>query len=152
MTVVRGLVEAGGESPPSAGPLIRSADDRDGVGAAAREQRAAAIHVWLAGLFDRAAPGPGVALLALGGLGRRECAPNGDVDLVLLHTGAPDVGAVAEQIWYPIWDAGLTLDHSVRTHDEALTVAQEDTKAALGLLDIRHLAGDETLTAALREA
>jgi [protein-PII] uridylyltransferase len=93
-----------------------------------------------------------VALLALGGLGRRECAPNGDLDLVLLHAGRDDISAIAEKIWYPIWDAGLTLDHSVRTHEQAIMVVQDDTKAALGLLDIRHLAGDKALTARMREA
>jgi [protein-PII] uridylyltransferase len=93
-----------------------------------------------------------VALVALGGLGRRECAPNGDLDLILMHNGQADVSAIAEKIWYPIWDAGLSLDHSVRTHDQALGVAAEDTKAALGLLDVRHLAGDPGFTARLREA
>src|SRR4029079_3552244 len=58
----------------------------------------------------------------------------------------------AEKIWYPIWDAGLTLDHSVRTLDEALAVAGEDTKAGLGLLDVRHITGDPELTARLRDA
>ncbi len=95
---------------------------------------------------------PGVALFTLGGLGRRECAPHGDLDLVLLHTGTSDVSSVAERIWYPVWDAGLTLDHSVRTHDQALDVTHDDTKAALGLLDVRHLAGDPALTSRLREA
>src|SRR5213595_551433 len=51
------------------------------VTAAARDQRAAALDAWLAGLLP---PVPGVALAAVGGLGRRECAPHGDVDLVLL--------------------------------------------------------------------
>ncbi len=97
-------------------------------------------------------PPPGVALFTLGGLGRRECAPHGDLDLVLLHAGVEGVGSIAERIWYPVWDAGLTLDHSVRTHDEALAVTREDTKAALGLLDIRHVAGDEQLTTRLRDA
>ncbi|MGW1451924.1 hypothetical protein ACWCO3_27155 [Micromonospora sp. NPDC002411] len=27
-------------------------------------------------------------------------------------------------VWYPIWDAGLRLDHSVRTVSEALSVAR----------------------------
>jgi len=126
--------------------------DRAGVGAAARQQRAAALDLWLADLLDQATPGQGVALVALGGLGRRECAPKADIDLVLVHKGLPDVWPVAEKIWYPIWDAGLTLDHSVRTIDEALAVATEDTKAGLGLLDARHVAGDRDLTARLRES
>jgi [protein-PII] uridylyltransferase len=128
---------------------------QSGVGAAAHEQRAAALDAWLAAL-----PGEveGIALVALGGLGRRECAPHGDIDLVLLHSGfnedgrAAEIGTIAEKIWYPIWDAGLTLDHSVRTLDEALAVAGEDTKAGLGLLDARHIAGDPELTARLRDS
>jgi [protein-PII] uridylyltransferase len=123
--------------------------NQSGVGAAAREQRAAALDAWLAALPGDA---DGIALVALGGLGRRECSPYGDIDLVLLHSGVSDVGAIAEKIWYPVWDAGLTLDHSVRTLDEALAVAGEDTKAGLGLLDARHVAGDPELTARLRDS
>ena len=49
----------------------------------------------------------GVALIAVGGLGRRQCAPYGDLDLVLLHAGVPGVDELAASVWYPIWDAGL---------------------------------------------
>lgn len=166
MNVVRGLVAVGGNAPAAGPPtaLTRSGEVA-GVGTAAREQRAAALDSGLTGLFERARPGPGVALVALGGLGRRECAPHADVDLVLLHSSTSDgsaatvestqestVESVAEKIWYPIWDAGLTLDHSVRTQAEALAVATDDTKAALGLLDARHVAGDPELTSQLRDA
>ena len=40
-------------------------------------------------------------------------------------------------MWYPVWDAGVGLDHAVRTVDEAVAVARKDLKAALGLLDAR---------------
>jgi [protein-PII] uridylyltransferase len=153
MTTVEG--EPGAEDAPqpaSPSTVIGGPGKLSGLGAAAREQRAAALDAWLVGLFGAAEPPPGVALVTLGGLGRRECAPHSDIDLVLLHTGQSDVASIAERIWYPVWDAGMTLDHSVRTHDEALRVTQEDTKAALGLLDVRHLAGDASLTARLREA
>jgi [protein-PII] uridylyltransferase len=151
--VVEGLVRPDGETPasgPSAAPTPCRGEG--GVGAAGRAVRAAALELWLADLLVRSRPGPDVCLVALGGLGRHECAPCGDVDLVLLHDGSGDVAAVAERIWYPVWDAGFTLDHSVRTPAEALAVAADDTKAALGLLDARHLAGDPRLTARLREA
>jgi [protein-PII] uridylyltransferase len=52
---------------------------------------------------------------------------------------------LAPKLWYPIWDAGLRLDHSVRTLAEALSVAQDDVKVALGLLDARYVAGDRAL-------
>jgi [protein-PII] uridylyltransferase len=123
--------------------------DEYGLGAVAREKRAAALDRWLAGLLPER---PGVALVAVGGLGRRECSPYGDVDLVLLHAGVPDIEELAARIWYPIWDAKVGLDHSVRTVPEALAVAAEDVKVALGLLDLRHLAGEAKLSRQLRAA
>jgi [protein-PII] uridylyltransferase len=119
------------------------------TGAGLRAALTALYDGWLAGLLGD--PGPGVALVAVGGLGRREPAPGSDLDLVLLHAhGARgDVAAVADAVWYPVWDSGVGLDHSVRTVDEALEVARGDLKAALGLLDARHLAGDAALSADL---
>ncbi|GGM39950.1 bifunctional uridylyltransferase/uridylyl-removing enzyme [Longimycelium tulufanense] len=96
--------------------------------------------------------GGGAALVAVGALGRRELAPHSDLDLVLLHTGRADITEMAELLWYPLWDAGIGLDHSVRTVDEALRVAGQDLRAALGLLEIRHLAGDEAVGAHVAEA
>ncbi|AYF29195.1 [protein-PII] uridylyltransferase [Micromonospora tulbaghiae] len=114
-----------------------------GIGAAARSARADALDAWLCRAFpDR----DGVALVAVGGLGRRQCAPYGDLDLVLVHAGVPGIDELAASLWYPIWDAGLRLDHSVRTVAEALSVAQDDVKVALGLLDARHVTGDPALT------
>ncbi|WP_433285998.1 [protein-PII] uridylyltransferase [Micromonospora sp. CA-244673] len=113
-----------------------------GIGADARRARAEALDGWLRGIFPARA---GIALVAVGGLGRRQCAPYGDVDLVLLHAGVPGIDELAASLWYPIWDAGLRLDHSVRTVAEALSVAQDDVKVALGLLDARHVAGDPVL-------
>ncbi|MEX5720070.1 [protein-PII] uridylyltransferase [Geodermatophilus maliterrae] len=94
----------------------------------------------------------GVALVAVGSLGRREPPPHGDLDLVLVHDGRPEVAALADAVWYPIWDAGVRLDHSVRSVPEAVAVASTDVKAGLGLLDARLVAGDADLAAALRTA
>ncbi|GHD43961.1 [protein-PII] uridylyltransferase [Streptomyces galbus] len=108
---------------------------------------------WLAGLFTAAAPAlHGASLIAVGGYGRGELSPRSDLDLVLLHDGSdPEaVAALADRLWYPVWDLGLALDHSVRTPAEARRTAAEDLKVQLGLLDARHLAGDLGLTAALR--
>ena len=121
--------------------------DRTLTGPALRSALVELYDGWLAGLLGD--PGPGVALVAVGGLGRREVAPGSDLDLLLVHAGRPDVAAVADAVWYPVWDSGVGLDHSVRTVDEALAVTADDLKAALGLLDARHVAGDAELTAAL---
>ncbi len=48
-----------------------------------------------------------------------------------------------------MWDANIALDHSVRTVPQALQVASEDVTAALGLLEARHIAGDEDLSSLL---
>ncbi|WP_329523761.1 [protein-PII] uridylyltransferase [Streptomyces jietaisiensis] len=117
---------------------------------------------WLADLFAGAATVAGtdgdpagtrgISLVAVGGYGRGELSPRSDLDLVLLHDGSDParVAALADRLWYPVWDLGLALDHSVRTPAEARKTAAEDLKAQLGLLDARHLAGDLGLTTATR--
>ncbi|MFJ8254823.1 [protein-PII] uridylyltransferase [Streptomyces sp. NPDC094466] len=113
---------------------------------------------WLTGLFTAAATRAGVrgaALVAVGGYGRGELSPRSDLDLLLLHDGSADaaaLAALADGIWYPVWDLGLALDHSVRTPGEARRTAGEDLKVQLGLLDARPVAGDLGLVASLRTA
>jgi [protein-PII] uridylyltransferase len=105
---------------------------------------AAAADAWLRGLLDAACDGDdtGVALLAVGGYGRGELCPFSDLDVVLVHNGRRDVARVADAVWYPVWDDGIRLDHSVRKPAEVLEVAREDLRAQLGLLDGRLVAGD----------
>ncbi|MFH9759767.1 [protein-PII] uridylyltransferase [Streptomyces anulatus] len=113
---------------------------------------------WLTGLFTAAATRAGVrgaALVAVGGYGRGELSPRSDLDLLLLHDGSADaaaLAALADSLWYPVWDLGLALDHSVRTPGEARKTAGEDLKVQLGLLDARPVAGDLGLVASLRTA
>ena len=122
--------------------------DKGLSGAMLREALTSVADDWLT---QRLAGVADVAIVGVGGYGRRELAPGSDLDLVLLHTDGVDVGEIANSLWYPIWDAGVALDHSVRTVGEAVSVARDDLKAALGLLDARHVAGDASLTGALRE-
>ncbi|MER7583241.1 [protein-PII] uridylyltransferase [Kitasatospora sp. NPDC097691] len=121
------------------------------VGRPRREALARLTDDWLAGLLAAAGAPPGVALVAVGGYGRGELSPRSDLDVLLLHDG-PVLRELPERIWYPVWDAGAKLDHSVRTVAEARAVAAADLKAQLGLLDARHIAGDPALTAELRAA
>jgi [protein-PII] uridylyltransferase len=115
--------------------------------AADRARRSADTDRWLASLLGAE---PGVALVALGGYGRRELLPGSDLDVLLLHGGRAGIAAMADRIWYPIWDSGTRLDHAVRTTAEARRVARADLKVALGLLHARHVAGDPELTSTLR--
>ncbi|MBG0852217.1 [protein-PII] uridylyltransferase [Streptomyces spinoverrucosus] len=134
---LRLLTEGARSGPPRRAALAELTDD------------------WLAGLFGAGAEGPrGVSLVAVGGYGRGELSPRSDLDLLLLHDGGDSaaIAALADRIWYPVWDLGLALDHSVRTPAEARRTAGEDLKVQLGLLDARHIAGDLGLTAGLRTA
>ncbi len=97
-----------------------------------------------------------VALIAVGGYGRAELAPHSDLDIVLVHDdqlsveASSSLHALTESLWYPLWDAGTKIDHSVRSFSEMTAAAEADLRVALGLLDIRHLAGDPNLTLRLR--
>ena len=99
---------------------------------------------------DCGGPDSGAALVAVGGYGRGELAPYSDLDVVLVSDEGVDLGDLAERIWYPLWDSGAKIDHSVRTFAEMVAAADGDLRVVLGLLDIRHLAGDATLTMRLR--
>ena len=115
--------------------------------AAGRARRTAQVDRWLAELLGAE---PGVALVAVGGYGRKELLPRSDLDVVLLHDGRDGIAAIADRIWYPVWDSGAELDHAVRTVPQARRVARGDLKVALGLLSARHVAGDPDLTERLR--
>ncbi|HEX7167110.1 MAG TPA: [protein-PII] uridylyltransferase [Acidimicrobiales bacterium] len=128
-------------SAPENGTATRSSDNPSG-----ERRDELDLDGWLASLLGDERD---VSLVAVGSLGRRDRAPASDLDLVLLHRSRRDVAAVADRVWYPIWDRGLRLDHSVRTVKEAASAAEGDLKVALGLLDARHIAGDERLTADL---
>ncbi|HET7735419.1 MAG TPA: [protein-PII] uridylyltransferase [Nocardioidaceae bacterium] len=92
----------------------------------------------------------GIALVAVGGYGRKELAPFSDLDVVLVHADGRDVSEIAPKVWYPLWDAAPSLDHSVRAESEVTSAAAADLRVALGLLDARHIAGDHALTLRLR--
>jgi [protein-PII] uridylyltransferase len=108
---------------------------------------------WLTKLFNaNTTDQSNFALVAVGGLGRAELSFGSDLDLVLIHTPASSRTAaeLAERIWYPIWDSGVGLDHSVRTVQQTLDVAQADLRALFGMLDLRLIAGSESLAAELK--
>jgi len=115
--------------------------------AADRARRTTQVDRWLAELLGAEAS---VALVAVGGYGRRELLPRSDLDVLLLHGGRDDIASIADRIWYPVWDSGAELDHAVRTVPQARRVARADLKVALGLLSARHVAGDPDLTERLR--
>lgn len=155
-----GALPRGGGPDTSADDLVRARAALLGTTARQRQLAAPALRAALADLYElwltsRCAAvgvGHGTALVAVGALGRREVVPYSDLDLVLLHDGKRDVAALADSLWYPLWDARVELDHSVRTVGQAVQVATTDLRAALGLLDARLIAGDEELFTAMDTA
>ena len=126
-------------------------EDRDLTGTAWCRRYAGEADAWLGRVFARATGGDdkGVALLAVGGYGWGELAPASDLDLLLVHDRKGRIKPVADAIWYPVWDTGLHLDHSVRTAKEVRAAMDADIKVALGLLDARRVAGDANLAEAV---
>ncbi|HEY4994473.1 MAG TPA: [protein-PII] uridylyltransferase [Nakamurella sp.] len=122
-------------------------------GPARRRALARLTDGWLSELAQEAGVNVGgVALVAVGGYGRGELSPFSDLDLVLLHsteTPASYAGMLAERLWYPIWDSKIRLDHSVRSVGGARQVGRTDLPAMLGMLDLRHIAGDPELAVTL---
>ncbi|MEO8851999.1 MAG: nucleotidyltransferase domain-containing protein, partial [Allobranchiibius sp.] len=133
---------------------------RPGAGEQRRDVLASFGRDWLCRLWDeavrpvRGAVQDGVALAAVGSLARGDGGPLSDYDLVLVHDGravsSAAIAALAERIWYPIWDSGARLDHSVRTRGECRSVASNDLSAAVGMLDLTCIAGDQVLVSGIR--
>lgn len=135
---------------------------RVGAGQQRRERLTAYGRSWLGDVWDEAIKTvtggreEGVALAAVGSLARGDGGPLSDYDLVLLHDGrsvrGENVTTLADQIWYPVWDSGARLDHSVRTLGECRQVASGDLTAAVGLLDLEWIAGDPIIVSGVRQS
>ncbi|GAA2523294.1 HD domain-containing protein [Rarobacter incanus] len=126
--------------------------DNHSVGERRRSHLVALVTGRLQELWDKALEGEsaqGIALAAVGSLGRGDLGPVSDLDLVLVHDGrahgSDALQSIAERLWYPLWDEGIDLDHSVRTYAQCRNVASKDVPAAVGMLDVRAIAGDRVV-------
>lgn len=122
---------------------------------ARRDRLTAVTDDWLTSLFEASgADEAGGALVAVGGYGRGDLSPGSDLDLLLLlpESTGDEVGRIADRLWYPAWDSGVRIDHSVRTPAQARRLATEDLRVVLGLLDARCVAGDDEAVTTLRSS
>lgn len=103
------------------------------------------LDAWVTAIAVQVGVPEGVALIAVGGYGRQEVSPASDLDIILVHAHDADYQTFAEQMWYPIWDAGLKLGHRVDTVDGLLKIARTDLDTATALLSTRLLVGAEEL-------
>ena len=85
-----------------------------------------------------------IALVAVGGYGRREMCPRSDVDLLILipRKAGPQVLSEAEQILYPLWDMGFVVGQAVRTIPDCKKAADEDVETYTAFLQERFLGGN----------
>jgi [protein-PII] uridylyltransferase len=159
-------VSAGG-APATPTPIARLTDELAALerayspghhGMWSGRRRAELVDAALIVLYEAAIPAgaraPRTALVALGGYGRGALCPHSDIDLLLLHDGEEpeSVAMLAEPLLYPLWDAGFSVGHAVRTPEETAALALERLDAATAILDARLLAGDAELLAGAFDA
>ena len=123
-------------------------DVRRGAGGrGALERYADRVDGMLRQLFSEAGPPEGLAVLALGGYGRRHLCLHSDIDLLVLFGGP--IGADAERFLrgflHPLWDLGVVIGHQVREIDDFAELEVDNPEFLLSLLDARPVAGSRPL-------
>ena len=95
----------------------------------------------------------GIAILALGGYGRRELCIKSDIDILILYETPKFEQAKlqAENILYKLWDTGLEVGNSLRSIDECLELASmQDSTILSSMMDLRAITGDSNLCIKLK--
>jgi [protein-PII] uridylyltransferase len=132
---------------------IRGAFATGATGAVTVAARSAAVDELIVGLWKQAVVetpvlGHGIAVLAVGGYGRRELFPYSDVDLLYLLDGKVSEAEIKQpirRISQQLWDCGLRLSPTSRKRSEAERFDEENAEFTIALLDHRLLTGDEAV-------
>ena len=95
-----------------------------------------------------------LTLMAVGGYGRGEMAPQSDVDVAFLTPSrrTPWCEQVVEAMLYFLWDLQLKVGHSTRTVEDTVRMAKDDLTIRTAMLEARYVWGDEDLYDAARHA
>ena len=93
-----------------------------------------------------------IAIVATGGYGRRQLAPQSDIDLLFLrpYKQTSWTESVIEFVLHKLWDMGLKVGHATRSIDECIRLAGNDITVRTALLDARFVWGDAALADQLR--
>ncbi len=122
-------------------------------GSVAIQARAGAVDVLVQTVWkDQSDLAAGIALVAVGGYGRRELFPFSDVDLLFLLDTRLSERAVKDgirRLSQSLWDLGLRVAPATRTLAECARFDPDNVEFTLSLLDARPVAGDPALTAML---
>ena len=86
-------------------------------------------------------------LMALGGYGRRELAPQSDIDLMFLYEAGSGkaVESLVRAVLHPLWDCGFQVGHSLRTIADCIELAEADATVKTSMMEARFLAGSADL-------
>lgn len=89
---------------------------------------------------------PNIAIIAVGGYGRRELTAYSDVDIMVIAEKRDKFSEkLAKAFLYHLWDMGMNISHSFRTLDECIEDAMKDITIRTSLMESRFLTGDEKL-------
>lgn len=104
------------------------------------------LFCWAVERVNRGRGAQGLSLAAVGSYGRCTLAYHSDLDVRVVTEDHGVAAALADELFYPLWDAGVTIGHQVVTVDEVLEMAQQDLATATSLLDWRLLGGEQAST------
>jgi [protein-PII] uridylyltransferase len=93
-------------------------------------------------------PNEGLALLALGGYGRRMLFPFSDLDILFLFENEKteaEFRPFISEFSRTMWDLGFRVSSAGRTIDECKRIEEDNAEFHLALLDRRFLSGDQGL-------
>ena len=127
--------------------------DATGDGRSVTEQRAALVDRIAIDLFhhrfaQESKPAAKIALVALGGYGRRELFPYSDIDLLFLAADAStelSLKLTITDFTQALWDMRMRVSPSARALPECAIFKSENPEFNISLLDCRFLTGDENL-------
>lgn len=137
------IAEAFAEEPFAARALTRSyVYLTDGLVTAAYFTATSLLHP-----LSNPTQGERIAVIAVGGYGRGEMAPQSDVDLLFLTPYKITAWAESaiESMLYILWDLRLKVGHSSRTIRDCIRLGGEDFTIRTAMLEQRFLDGDAGL-------
>src|ERR1051325_1828489 len=122
----------------------RASVARGDGGRGALEHYADRVDALIRQLFTDAGPYDGpVAIIALGGYGRRHLCLHSDIDLLLLFGSGigPAEERFVNSFLNPLWDLGVVVGHQVRDIEDFRQLETDNPEFLLALLDARPVAG-----------
>ena len=90
----------------------------------------------------------GLAVLAIGGFGRRILFPYSDLDILLLFENIraeQKLKAILAEFTRTLWDRGFRVSSAARTLDESKRVDRDNVEFHLSMMDRRFLPGDQAV-------